>query len=141
MLRYTLLRVLAVVPVLLGVSIAVFLMLHVLPADPIQVMLVQTSSGQTATTQVTDQMIRQLRQQLGLDQPLIVQFGQFLWDVFNGSLGHSYRSQEPVAQMLATQYPYTVRLALAGLAVSVVLGPASAPRGPAPGCGSTASRP
>ena len=103
MLRYTLWRVLAVVPVLLGVSIAVFLMLHVLPADPIQVMLVQTSSGQVPSTQATEQLIRQLRQQLGLDQPLIVQFGQFLWDVLNGSLGHSYRSQEPVSQMLAAQ--------------------------------------
>jgi peptide/nickel transport system permease protein len=122
MLRYTLTRVLTVVPVLLGVSAAVFLMLHVLPADPIQVMLVQTSSGQVPSAAATDELIRQLRQQLGLDQPLYVQFGQFLWNAVNGSLGQSYRSQEPVSQMLATQYPYTVRLALAGLACSIVLG-------------------
>jgi peptide/nickel transport system permease protein len=122
MLRYTLWRVLAVVPVLFGVSAAVFLMLHVLPADPIQVMLVQTSSGQVPSAAATDELIRQLRQQLGLDQPLIVQFGRFLWDVLNGSLGRSYRSQEPVSAMLAAQYPYTVRLALAGLVGSIALG-------------------
>src|SRR5262245_61754138 len=122
MLRYALSRVLGIVPVLLGVSVAVFLMLHVLPADPIQVMLVQTSSGQVPSAAATEELMRQLRQQLGLDQPLVVQFGQFLWDVLNGSFGRSYRSQEPVSQMLAAQYPYTVRLALAGLACSVVLG-------------------
>jgi len=122
MLRYTLWRVVWVMPVLFGVSVAVFLMLHVLPADPLQVMLVQTSSGQVPTAQGTEQLLAQLRSELGLDQPLYVQFGRFLWDVLTGSLGQSYRSQEPVSRMLAAQYPYTVRLALSGLACAIVLG-------------------
>lgn len=122
MLKYTVSRVLMIVPVLFGVSVAVFLMLHVLPADPVQVMFIQMSSGQVASPQQAEQILAQLRQQFGLDQPLYVQFGQFLWDVLNGSLGRSYRSQEPVSQMLAVQYPYTVRLALSGLVCSIVLG-------------------
>lgn len=122
MLKYTVSRVLTIVPVLFGVSVAVFLMLHVLPADPVQVMFIQTSSGQVPSPQMAEQMMAQLRQQLGLDQPFYVQFAQFLWDVLNGSMGRSYRSQEPVSQMLAVQYPYTVRLALSGLVCSIVLG-------------------
>jgi peptide/nickel transport system permease protein/oligopeptide transport system permease protein len=121
-LKYTASRVLAIVPVLLGVSVAVFLMLHVLPADPVQVMFVQTSSGQVPSPQAAEQMMAQLRQQLGLDKPLYMQFLQFLQDVVTGSFGRSYRSQEPVSQMVAAQYPYTVRLALAALACSIVLG-------------------
>lgn len=122
MLRYALWRILGIVPVLFGVSAAVFLMLHVLPADPIDVMLIQTSAGQVPSAAATEQLKLQLRQQLGLDQPLYVQFGQFLWDVLNGSLGRSYRSQEPVSAMLAAQYPFTVQLALSGLFCSIVLG-------------------
>jgi peptide/nickel transport system permease protein len=121
-LKYAVSRVLTIVPVLFGVSVAVFLMLHVLPADPVQVMFVQTSSGQVPSPQAAEQMMAQLRQQLGLDQPLYVQFGQFLRDVVTGSFGRSYRSQEPVSQMLAAQYPYTVRLALSALVCSILLG-------------------
>jgi ABC-type dipeptide/oligopeptide/nickel transport system permease component len=122
MLRYAVLRILAVVPVLLGVSLAVFVMLNVLPADPVQVMLVQTSSGQVPTAQGTEELIARLRTQLGLDRPLHEQFLTFLWNALNGSLGQSYRSGQPVAEMIATQYGYTVTLALSGLLCAIVLG-------------------
>ena len=122
MLRYTLWRILTIVPVLFGVSLAVFLMLHVLPADPVRVMLEQTAVGQVPTAAGTEQLIADLRARLGLDQPLHVQFARFLGDVFTGSLGHSYRSQQPVSELILAQYPYTLRLAFAGLACAVALG-------------------
>lgn len=122
MIRYALRRVLMIVPVLFGVSAAVFLMLHVLPADPVQTMLVQTSVGQVPNAAGTEQLIAQLRQQLGLDQPLYMQFLTFLRDILNGSLGHSYRSQQAVSGLLLSQYPYTIRLALSGLVCAIVLG-------------------
>lgn len=122
MLRYTLWRIATIVPVLFGVSLAVFLMLHVLPADPVRVMLEQTAVGQVPTAAGTEQLIADLRARLGLDQPLYVQFGRFIGDVFTGSLGHSYRSQQPVSELILAQYPYTLRLAFAGLACAVALG-------------------
>jgi ABC-type dipeptide/oligopeptide/nickel transport system permease component len=122
MIRYALWRILMIIPVLFGVSIAVFMMLHVLPADPVQTMLVQTSVGQVPNAAGTEQLIAQLRQQLGLDRPLYIQFFDFLWNVLNGSFGHSYRSQQPVSDLLLSQYPYTIRLALSGLVCALVLG-------------------
>lgn len=122
MLRYALWRITTIFPVLLGVSLAVFVMLHVLPADPIQTMLVQTSVGQVPTASGTEALIAQLRQQLGLDLPLWRQFLNFLWDVVNGSMGHSYRSQQAVSDMLLAQYPYTIRLAFSGLALAILIG-------------------
>lgn len=122
MLRYALIRIASVVPVLLGVSLAVFLMLHVLPADPVQVMLVQTSSGQVPSAQATEELAARLRVQLGLDRPLYEQFLSFVWNALNGSLGVSYRSAQPVAEMIGSQYGYTVTLALSGLVLAIVLG-------------------
>lgn len=122
MLRYVLWRITTIFPVLVGVSLAVFLMLNVLPADPIKVMLVQSSVGQVPTAAGTEAMIAQLRQQFGLDLPLYRQFLNFLWDVLNGSLGHSYRGQQAVSDLILAQYPYTIRLAFAGLALAIVIG-------------------
>ncbi|WP_210483439.1 ABC transporter permease [Microvirga antarctica] len=122
MTRYALWRIGAVIPVLLGVTFAVFFMLHVLPLDPIQVMITQTSSGQAPSASATEQTIANLRRELGLDRPLYVQYASFLFKGLSGDLGISFRSHQPVVDLLLAQYPYTIRLALAGLLCAVVLG-------------------
>jgi ABC-type dipeptide/oligopeptide/nickel transport system permease component len=119
---YVVRRVLYTVPVLLGISLAVFLMLHLLPVDPVQFMLTHSSSGTAPSVTVSAKMMAQLRHELGLDRPLVVQYLSFVWKAVHGDLGQSFRSQQPVSTLLMSQFPYTVRLALAGMSCAIVLG-------------------
>jgi peptide/nickel transport system permease protein len=107
-------RILAAVPVLLGVSLLVFSMLHLVPGDPVRLML--------SEFQTTPEQIERLRSQLHLDEPLPVQFGRFLWNASHGDLGTSIRTRRPVAVEIADNLPSTMQLALAGLLVAGVLG-------------------
>ena len=75
---YILKRLLALVPTLLGITILVFLMVHLVPGDPAQVMLGERASAETLAA---------LRQELGLEQPLHVQFGRYLGDLLQGDFG------------------------------------------------------
>jgi len=122
MLRYLILRIGSVVPVLLGMVLAVFLLLNVLPVDPIQVMITQSGSGQAPSAAATEETIANIREELGLDRPLYLQFASYLGNALTGDLGQSFRSNQPVAHMIAEQYPYTLRLAFSGLLVTLVLG-------------------
>ncbi len=114
-------RLLAMVPVLLGVSLAVFLMLHFLPGDPVLVMMSETGSGAKMANRSVDTYER-IRHELGLDQPLYVQFGRFLWKAVHGDLGRSWRSNQEVTTMIREAMPHTIRLALAGLGVAIPVG-------------------
>lgn len=122
MLRYALWRIGAAIPVLFGMVLVVFLLLNVLPVDPIQVMITQTGSGQAPSAAATQETIDNIRRELGLDRPLYAQFFSYLGNALTGDLGSSFRSNQPVSEMIAEQYPYTIRLALAGLTVTLVLG-------------------
>jgi len=111
---YIVQRLLAAVPVLLGVSLLVFAMLHLVPGDPVRLML--------SEFQTTPEQIERLRSQLHLDEPLPMQFGRFLWNASHGDLGTSIRTRRPVAVEIADNLPSTMQLALAGLLVAGVLG-------------------
>jgi peptide/nickel transport system permease protein len=107
-------RILAAVPVLLGVSLLVFSMLHLVPGDPVRLML--------SEFQTTPEQIERLRSQLHLDEPLPMQFGRYLWNASHGDLGTSIRTRRPVAVEIADNLPSTMQLTLAGLLVAGVLG-------------------
>jgi peptide/nickel transport system permease protein len=107
-------RILAAAPVLLGVSLLVFSMLHLVPGDPVRLML--------SEFQTTPEQIERLRSQLHLDEPLPMQFGRFLWNASHGDLGTSIRTRRPVAVEIADNLPSTMQLALAGLLVAGVVG-------------------
>jgi peptide/nickel transport system permease protein len=99
-------------PVVWGVSTFVFLIIHLIPGDPIDLML-----GENAT-----QVDRQtLRRQLGLDQPLWQQYTTFLQRLVHGDLGQSLHSSRPVQTLIVERLPATAWLALAALCVSVGL--------------------
>jgi ABC-type dipeptide/oligopeptide/nickel transport system permease component len=121
-LTYLLVRFVKAVPVLLGVSLAVFLMLHALPVDPVRMLAMDSMTGTAPTTGVNNDTYNNLRHQLGLDRPLTEQFGLFLWHAIHGDLGMSFRNNRPVAAMLFEQFPDTVRLTFAGLALAVLSG-------------------
>lgn len=122
MLRYVALRGLKGIPVLLGVSLAVFMMLHALPVDPVRMLAMDSMTGTAPTTGVSGDTYKNLRHQLGLDKPLAVQFVLFVWNAAHGNLGESFRNNRSVADMLFEQLPSTIRLTAAGLAIAVLSG-------------------
>ena len=107
-------RILAAVPVVLGAATFVFFMLHLVPGDPVDLMFMHA----TLTTEDKEY----IRHQLGLDQPLPVQYVQFLGRAATGDLGRSIRSQRPVVEEISSRLPRTLQLALAGTCVGLVLG-------------------
>ena len=107
-------RLLAAIPVVLGVSILTFSTLHLLPGDPVMVMLGESGDSPERVTE--------LRAQLGLDDPIAVQYARFLGNALRGDLGRSIRSNRPVLDEIRQQAPRTLELTLAGLGVAVVLG-------------------
>lgn len=114
MTRYISTRLLATVPVVFGVTIAVFSMLYLIPGDPVKMMLSEfaTSPGQIA----------RMRAQLHLNEPFAKQYGRFVWGAVHGDLGQSIRDRRPVATEIVELLPATVQLAIAALAFSAALG-------------------
>jgi peptide/nickel transport system permease protein len=107
-------RLLSTVPVLFAVLLLVFAMLHLVPGDPVKLML---SEFQTSPEQVA-----KLRAQLHFDDPLPVQFGRYVLNALQGDLGLSIRSKRPVTTEIIENLPSTLQLTLAGLLVAMVLG-------------------
>jgi peptide/nickel transport system permease protein len=114
MLRFVGQRLVATVIVLFGVSVLVFLILYLIPGDPAQTLLFGTSA--------TPQQVTQLRHQLGLDRPLVVQYGDYLGHVLRGDLGTSFVTHRQVASEIGSQFPSTLRLAAAGMFVALIVG-------------------
>lgn len=113
MLKYTVQRLLLLIPVLFGVSLFVFLVLHLLTADPAALIL-----GEHATAE----QIEALRRQLGLNDPLYIQFGRFLSDILHGDFGRSLMTRAPVMDEILTRFPATVELALAAIIIATLVG-------------------
>jgi ABC-type dipeptide/oligopeptide/nickel transport system permease component len=99
--------------VLFGVSILVFLMIHMIPGDPARLI-----AGMEATPEV----VEQIRQDLGLDQPLYIQFWRFLKGLTRGDLGLSYRMKTPVTEEIAARFPITFAIALGGTLLATLIG-------------------
>ena len=112
MLRFLIQRLLAVVPVLLVVSIVVFLILRLAPGDPAAVI-----AGNSATSQE----IEQVRKQLGLDQPLVMQYGIWVGKVLQGDLGYSFYLNKPVTDLIAQRIEPTLALAFGTIVLAVLL--------------------
>jgi ABC-type dipeptide/oligopeptide/nickel transport system permease component len=107
-------RLASAVPVIIGVTLLVFLMLHMVPGDPAEQMLGEMAVDKTA--------VANLRQQLGLNEPLAVQYGHFLGNILHGNLGTSMLARRSVMDMIGKVLPSTFYLTLAGLGVAIVLG-------------------
>jgi len=112
MVRHLLDRLLFTVPALWLVLTMVFLLIHIVPGDPVEQMLGEgASAGQVA----------ELRQALGLDQPLLVQYGHYLGQIVHGDLGQSFKFQAPVRRVIFERYPATLQLALLALLVCAAI--------------------
>lgn len=99
--------------ILLGISFVTFLLLFVLPADPVR---------QIAGRSATPATVENIRQQLGLDQPFIVQYGRYLGNLLQGDLGRSYLQKTEVTELILSRLPATLQLMAAGILAELVLG-------------------
>jgi peptide/nickel transport system permease protein len=106
-------RLLGVVPVVFGVVLLTFLLVHAVPGDPVEVMLGESASS-------ADRM--QLRADLGLNQPIYMQFSVYLNKLVHGDLGVSIHSKKPIIDLLAERLPATAKLALLALSFAIFIG-------------------
>jgi len=113
MLAYILRRILILIPTLLGVSIIVFLMLHMTPGDPAELLL-----GERAT----EETLVQLREHLGLNEPLYVQYGLFLKRLMKGDLGETIWTRQKVWIEVKQRFPATIELTVVALCIACFFG-------------------
>jgi peptide/nickel transport system permease protein len=111
MVTYVVRRLIQLVIVLVGVTVITFLIMFAIPGDPAQ---------QLAGKNATPERIAQIRVQLGLDQPIYVQYYKFVGRLVRGDLGESYQLQKPVLQMIKENAPNTIQLALAAVLIELL---------------------
>ena len=114
MLRYIVQRALQAVPVLVGITVVTFLMLHLVPGDPVLLF--------AGDKPMTDEQAAEIRHQLGLDRPLLTQYEDYTAHLARGDLGRALRSQRPVLASILEVLPATAQLTLAALGLAVALG-------------------
>jgi peptide/nickel transport system permease protein len=110
--RYLLRRLAGAVPTAFGVVTVVFLLIHMLPGDPVEIML-----GESAAPARKEE----LRRELGLDRPVLSQYAEFLAGLPRGDLGVSFRSRQPVAREIGRRFPATLLLAATSIAVALLV--------------------
>ena len=113
MLMFVIRRLLVSIPVLIGITAILFVMLNVVPGDPVALMLKEHASAD---------VIERLRAQMHLDDPLITRYLRFLWDALHGDLGTSIKLNRSVTTLLLTAFPATLLLAGCAAAVSWIVG-------------------
>ena len=114
--RFVANRLLALIPVILGIIFVTMLVMDLIPGDPVALML-----GDNARPAE----VAALRAKLGLDRPLVVRYGRYIADVVRGDLGRSILSNRPVIEEIGEVFPGTLRLTLAAMVLAVVLGVSS----------------
>jgi peptide/nickel transport system permease protein len=105
-------RIVGMIPVMLLVSVVIFLIIHITPGDPVLVML-----GEEANAEARDR----LRQELGLNDPLPIQYALWLGRVVRGDLGRSIRTHQPVSEAILQRLPVTIELAIAAMCVALAI--------------------
>jgi peptide/nickel transport system permease protein len=113
MLRYIIRRIILAIPILLAVFTLVFLVVRVIPGDPAVAALGDYASQEA---------VEALRERMGLNEPLYVQYFRFLGNLLRGDLGESLISGNPISEQVAYALPYTLQLTLASVFVGVLLG-------------------
>ncbi|MDR1978996.1 MAG: ABC transporter permease [Synergistaceae bacterium] len=114
MLRYTLHRILMLIPVVVGVALIIFTLLYITPGDPARMAL-----GEDAPAEA----VEQFRKNYGLDDPFLIQFSRYIYKGFlQGDFGRSYVTKNPVTVELMNRFPITLRLAFYAVLLGVVMG-------------------
>ena len=112
MLKYIAKRLLAMIPVILGVTLIVYLIMSLAPGDPARTILGE---------QATEEQVNELREEMGLNDPILVQYFRYIWNLLHGDLGRSYQSRIDVSTEIWSRFPNTIKLAFAASLFSVIL--------------------
>lgn len=113
MLKYIGRRLLMLIPVLLGVTLIIFIISYITPGDPAQIIL-----GDDATPE----NVAALREEMGLNDPFFVRYVNYIWDAMRGDLGTSYSTGQPVMELIQERFPNTLKLAVSSVGISITLG-------------------
>ncbi len=113
MIQYSLNRLLQAIPVLLGVIIITFVLMYIIPGDPVVSMVGERYSEET---------VQRLRQELHLDDPLPLQFLRYVGNVLQGNFGNSFITGEPVAALIIEKFPNTMMLAITAMFFAILIG-------------------
>ena len=108
-------RVLQFIPVLLGITFLAFLLIYLSPSDPVSVRM---SAGGIS---VSPEIMESMRRSMGLDRPLLVQYGDWLWNILHGNMGKSYITDADVLDQILKALPYTLRMAGASLLLTLCI--------------------
>jgi peptide/nickel transport system permease protein len=111
--KYVVRRLLWMVVVIFFVSIITFLLAFAVPGDP---------AKSIAGTHATPEVLQRIRTELGLDQPIFVQYGKYVWALLHGSMGYSYETQLPVTTAILQRFPATVMVAMFGIFFELLIG-------------------
>lgn len=113
MYKYICKRILMMIPVIIGVSLLVFLVLKMTPGDPARVV---------AGSEADEATVEQIREELGLNKPVLQQYVDYMLNLLHGDMGTSYTTNKPVAEEILARMPTTFILAFAGVFVAVLIG-------------------
>ena len=105
-------RLLSLIPVIIGATLIVFLLMSVAEGDPVRIML---------GSEVSQEIVEATREEMGLNDPILIQYGRYMLDLVRGDMGTSYKDKVAVTQKIADVLPNTAKLAVASLALSVVM--------------------
>ena len=108
-------RVLQFIPVLLGITFLAFLLIYLSPSDPVSVRM---SAGGIS---VNPEIMESMRRSMGLDRPLLVQYGDWLWNILHGNMGKSYITDADVLDQILKALPYTLKMAGASLLLTLCI--------------------
>lgn len=108
-------RVLQFIPVLLGITFLAFLLIYFSPSDPVSVRM---SAGGIS---VSPEIMESMRRSMGLDRPLLVQYGDWLWNILHGNMGKSYITDADVLDQILKALPYTLKMAGASLLLTLCI--------------------
>jgi len=112
LLKYLIRRLILMIPVVIGMTVIVFLILHLAPGDPVDLIV---------GPNVTPEVYENIRRRLGLDQPLIIQYLKFMKSVIKGDLGVSILQERPVIELILERLPVTLQIGFAGFLITFVI--------------------
>lgn len=112
MIKFIIKRLIALIPVLVGVSLLVYFILDLAPGDPAKTILGE---------QARPEDIAALREEMGLDDPFFVRYGRYMWDLAHGDMGTSYKTRDPVAEEIFARLPNTAILTVTSTAFAVIM--------------------
>lgn len=113
MLMFILRRLIQTIPVVIGVTFVVFFIMQLVPGDPAVLLAGEGASKET---------VNAIREQLGLNRPLLVQYFDYLLNVFQGDFGTSLKNSQPVLDEIMVRLPITMELAFFSILITIVLG-------------------